>query len=295
MLSPELFQQVRRIQIRARHLVDEMFAGEYNSIFKGRGMDFTEVREYEPGDDVRTIDWNVTARLGQPYVKQFVEERELTVMLLVDVSASGRFGATARSKADIVCELCAVLALSAIRNNDKVGLILFSDRIEKLVAPQKGRSRVLRIIRDLLAFEPASRGTDIGRALEYLNKIRRRRTVAFVISDFLAPDFERSLRIAHQRHDVIPITVTDRREDELPKVGLLVLEDLETGRDIVVDTDSETVRAHYRTVRERDRGQRDRLFRALGLDAVAIDTDEPFVRPLIRFFRERERRLWEGR
>lgn len=212
MLPLDLLKHVRQIHIRTRRLVYDVFAGQYHSTFKGRGMEFAEVREYVPGDDARTIDWNVTARLGQPYVKQYVEERELTVMLLVDLSASGQFGSVRKLKTEIATELCAVLALSAIMNHDKVGLILFTDRIEKFIPPQKGKHHVLRVIREVLYFQPQRRGTDVGLALEYLRTISRRRSVSFLVSDFLASDYETPLRIAHRRHDIIPISITDRRE-----------------------------------------------------------------------------------
>jgi uncharacterized protein (DUF58 family) len=295
MIPAEIFRQVRQIHIRTRRLVDGVFAGEYHSVFKGSGIEFAEVREYTPGDDVRTIDWNVTARLGQPYVKKYVEERELTVMLLVDVSASGRFGSTARLKSEIAAELCGVLTLSAITNNDKVGLILFTDRIEKFIPPRKGKNRALRVIRDLLYFEPEHTGTDIGGALEYLHAVTHRRSVTFLVSDFLASDYEKPLRVVHQRHDVIPISVTDRRETNLPDVGLALLRDLETGQHVMVDTGSAAVRRHYRQMREEARERRRRLFRALGLDFIEIDTDVPYINPLLRFFRHRERRLSVGR
>jgi uncharacterized protein (DUF58 family) len=295
MLSVEALRQIRRIHIRTRRLVDGVFAGEYHSVFKGRGMEFADVREYVPGDDVRTIDWNVTARLGHPYVKRYVEERELTVMLLVDLSASGRFGSVARLKTEIATELCALLALSAIRNNDKVGLILFTDRIECFVPPQKGRNRALRVIREMLHFAPARRGTDLALALDYLHRVSRRRSVAFLLSDFLASGYERALRLARQRHDVIPVCISDRREASLPNLGLIALQDLETGQPILIDTGSAAVRNRYREQRGAAVAARQRLFLGLGVDPIEVRTDEPYVRPLLRFFRQREKRLREGR
>ncbi len=295
MLPPEIYQQVRQIQVQARRLVDGIFAGEYHSVFKGHGMEFAEVREYAPGDDIRTIDWNVTARLGQPFVKKYIEERELTVMLLVDVSASGAFGSRQRSKAEMVNELCALLALSATRNNDKVGLILFTDRVEKFIAPQKGRTRALRIIRELLAFEPASSRTDIAVALDYLHKVCQRHSVTFLISDFLGKGFERSLRIAHQRHDVIPISVNDPHEASLPKVGLVTLQDIETGEYVLADTNSAKFRRAFEQRRRDAVERRKQLFRSLRLDFVDLRSDQPYLNPLIRFFRLREQRLWAGR
>jgi uncharacterized protein (DUF58 family) len=291
MLSTERFKQVRQIHIRTRRLVNDVFAGEYHSAFKGRGMAFAEVREYAPGDDVRSIDWNVTARFGQPYVKQYVEERELTVMLLVDLSASGQFGSVAKLKTEIATELCAVLALSAITNHDKVGLILFTDQIEKFIPPQKGKHHVLRVIREVLYFQPQRRGTDVGLALEYLHRISRRRSVSFLVSDFLASGYDLPLRLAHRRHDIIPISITDHRELTLPRVGFLTLQDLETGAILVVDTNSAAVRQQYQQRRAAAMAQRQKLFHTLGLDAIEVHTDEPYITPLMRFFRQRERRL----
>jgi uncharacterized protein (DUF58 family) len=295
MLTVEALRQVRRIHIRTRRLVDGIFAGEYHSVFKGRGMEFAEVREYVPGDDVRTIDWNVTARLGHPYVKRYVEERELTVMLLVDFSASGQFGSVAKIKTEVATELCALLALSAIKNNDKVGLILFTDQIERFVPPQKGKNRALRVIREMLYFDPERRGTDIAQALEYLHRISRRRSVTFLLSDFLATGYERALRLARRRHDVIPICITDRREASLPNVGLLALRDLESGQQVLVDTGSARVREEYRRRRAAAVAERRRAFGALGVDSIEVETDQPIIHPLMRFFRQREKRLREGR
>lgn len=291
MLPTDLLKHVRQIHIHTRRLVNDVFAGEYHSAFKGRGMEFAEVREYAPGDDIRSIDWNVTARLGQPYVKQYVEERELTVMLLVDLSASGQFGSVTKLKTEIATELCAVLALSAITNNDKVGLMLFTDQIEKYIPPQKGKHHVLRVIREILYFQPQRRGTDLGRALEYLHTISRRRAVSFLVSDFLTTGYEKPLRIAHRRHDIIPISITDRRELSLPRLGFMMLQDLETGEHLLVDTGSTAVRQQYAQRRAAAVAQRQQLFRSLGLDAIEIRTDEPYITPLIHFFRQRERRV----
>lgn len=290
MLPREILQQVRRIHLRTSRLVDDVLAGAYHSTFKGRGMEFDEVREYTPGDEVRTIDWNVTARRGQPYVKRYVEERELTVMLLVDLSASGQFGSVRRLKADIATELCAVLAWSAIRNHDKVGLILFTDAIEKFVPPQKGRRHVLRVIREVLYFQPQRQRTDVGGALAYLHNVSRRRTVSFLVSDFLDAGYEKPLRIAHRRHDIIPISITDRRELSLPRLGFIALRDLETGAHLVVDTASAAVREAYAQRRAEALAQRRQLFQKLGIDAIEVRTDEPYINPLMRFFRQRERR-----
>ena len=295
MLPAEVYRQVRQISIKTRRLVDGIFAGEYHSVFKGRGIEFAEVREYVPGDDVRSIDWNVTARMGAPFVKQYVEERELTVMLLVDLSASGLFGSVARTKSQIATELSAVLALSAITNNDKVGLIIFTDRIEHYVPPRKGKNRAMRLIRDLLAFEPSHRGTNLAVPLEYLHKVLPRRSITFMISDFLGSGYEKAVRIVHRRHELVPICISDRRDAELPAVGFVRLHDLESGKEVLVDTDSAAVRDNYKKARETARRRRKRLFRGLGIDPIEVLTDEDYVRPLLRFFHSRGRRLGEGR
>lgn len=295
MLPAEILRQARQLHIRTRRLVDGVFAGEYHSVYKGRGIEFAEVREYVAGDDVRSIDWNVTARVGRPFVKQYVEERELTAMLLLDVSASGRFSSTPRRKMRAGVEIAAALALSAINNNDKVGLILFTDRVELFLPPRKGRNRALRLIRDMLAFEPRGRGTDIAAALEYLHKAIPRRSIAFLISDFFAADFERPLRLVRRRHDLAPICLTDPRDRELPAVGFVRLRDLETGGELVVDTDSRAVRERFAALRRETAARRRRLFRALGVDFAEVPTERSWVGPLLRFFRRRERRLEEGR
>ena len=290
MISPELFKRVRHVHIRTRRLVNNMFAGHYHSVFKGRGIEFAEVREYTPGDEVRAIDWNVTARRGQIYVKRFVEERELTVMLLVDLSASGQFGSVRRLKTEIATELCAILALSAILNHDRVGLLLFTDRIEKFLSPQKGKRHVLRVIRDVLSFQPQGRGTNVGLALEYLHRLHRRRTVSFLVSDFLATGYEQPLRLVSRRHDIIPISITDRRELSLPRLGLVTLQDLETGATILVDTSSAAVHQQYQQRRQAALDRRRQLFQSLGIDAIDVYTDERYIQPLLRFFRARARR-----
>jgi len=295
MIPLEIFQQIRRIQIRTRRSVESIFAGGYHSVFKGRGMEFAEIREYVPGDDVRDIDWNATARRGQPYVKRQVEERELTVMLLVDLSASGRFGSVTRVKAEIAVEMCAVLALSAITNNDKVGLILFSDKIERFVRPQRGKNRVLRVIRELLTASPSGRGTDVALALQTLHRVSRQPTVSFIISDFLTESYEKSLGLVAQRHDVIPICISDRREYQLPDAGLVTLEDFESGEWITLDTHDASVRERYAAIRRNQDTCRQRLFTSLGLDSIEVRTDEPYDRPLMQFFQRREQRLRDGR
>lgn len=287
--------RARRLAIRTRRLVDGLLAGHYHSVFKGSGVEFAEVREYVPGDDVRAIDWNVTARLGTPFVKRHVEERELTVLLLVDTSASGRFGSVSRLKAAVAAELAALLAASAVRNNDRVGLILFSDRVERFVPPSRDRHAVLRVLSDLLDAVPAGSRTDLVPALDRLEAVVRRRAVAFLLSDFQAPDYGGALRRAHRRHEIVPVCITDRRERALPEVGLLALRDLETGREVLVDTASPRVRAEHAARWARAEAARRRLFATLGIDAIEVDTAEDPVRPLLRFFRRRRARLGAGR
>jgi len=283
-------QQIRRIQIRTSHMVNDILAGQYESVFKGQGMEFREVREYVPGDDVRMIDWNVTARTGAPYVKLLAEERELTVMLLVDASASGFFGSVGRFKNELAAELCAVLAFSAIKNNDKVGLIIFTDEVELYVPPSKGRKHVLRVIREVLYFTPKGKGTNVPEALHFLNGVTTRRVVAFLVSDFMAEDYEVPLRIANRRHDVIAVPVTDPREEELPNVGLVAVRDTETGREALVNTSDKQVRQAYaRAAKERAK-QRDDILQRTRVDAIHVRTDRPYIEALLRFFRMRERR-----
>lgn len=296
MVPKEILKKVRQIEISTRGLVNDVFSGEYHSVFKGRGMEFAEVREYQIGDDIRTIDWNVTARMGHPYVKVFEEERELTVMLLVDASGTEEFGALGPFKVDIAAEICALLALSAIKNNDKVGLIIFTDRIEKFVPPKKGKSHVLRVIREVLYHEPEGRGTDPRAALEYLGRVTRRRSVVFFLSDFLGepyenPEFRKALKIANRRHDLVAFSLTDPREVEMPNVGLVELEDLETGETVLVDTTDGLFRDEFSQVANQAVEERNRMFRTLGVDHVALRTDQSYVQPLVRFFRMRAKRL----
>jgi uncharacterized protein (DUF58 family) len=291
MIPKEILRKVRRIEISTRGLVNEIFSGEYHSVFKGRGMNFAEVREYQFGDDIRSIDWNVTARVGSPYVKVFEEERELTVMLVVDVSGSGDFGTVERMKGEIAVEICALLAFSAIKNHDKVGLIIFTDRIEKFVPPRKGRAHVLRVLRELLYFEPEGRGTDIGMALEYLTHVTRRRAVVFLVSDFLSKDYERPLSVAGRRHDVVAIKVADPRETELPAIGYLELEDAETGEHVLVDTSDADVRRAIDVRVAEARVARERMFRSAKIDFVEVRSDRSYIDPLMRFFQLRARRL----
>ena len=332
----DIFRRVQRIQINATRAVNDVLAGEYVSVFKGRGMEFEEVREYQPGDEVRSIDWNVTARMGHPYVKRFVEERELTVMLLVDASSSGDFGTAGKLKNDVAAEICAVLAFSAIRNNDKVGLIIFSDTIEKFVPPKKGKAHVLRVIRELLvlgARRPMSQAryrqlrrilrkiphwpaapvpsrhqtrralkqlvgpsgqraeTDIGGALEYLSKITKTRAAVFLVSDFLAAGYERQLRVANKRFDIIAITVQDPREIALPNVGMIELQDAESGEVILVDTRDHNLLRGFEVLNAEQARERSALFRSMSVDEIAVRTDEPLVDPIVRFFHMRGRRL----
>ena len=290
MTPREILKKVRHIEIRTRKLVNDSLAGGYHSVFKGRGMEFSEVREYQYGDDVRTIDWNVTSRMGTPYVKKFVEERELTVMLVVDASGSSDFGSTPQVKEEMMAEISALVAFSAARNNDRVGLILFTDKVEKFVPPRKGRRHVLRVIREILYHEPESRGTDIAGALEYLSRLVRRRAVVFLVSDFLAAGYERPLRIANRVHDLVAFSVQDPRELEMPAVGLIALEDAETGEVQVVDTSSAKRREQFRAAAESRQEERRTLFRRLGIDSVELRTDQPYDAPLIRFFERRARR-----
>jgi uncharacterized protein (DUF58 family) len=290
MLTREQLRAVRKIQIRTSHLVSDLFAGQYQAVFKGRGMEFAEVRLYQPGDDIRTIDWNVSARTGVPHVKRYAEERELTVMLLVDASASTRFGSVRQLKSTLAAELSAVLAFSAISNNDKVGLVIFTDRIELTLKPRKGTHHVLRVIRNILTHQPVGRGTDIATALEHLARVSKRRSVVFIVSDFLDPRCRLALGIAARRHDVVAVVLEDPRESALPSVGLVELQDAETGERWVVDTAEPRVREHFARAAAQARSDRDRTLRAADVDAVLVGTDRPYAESLLRFFRMRERR-----
>jgi len=291
MIPRENLNQVRRVEIATRGLVHDVFSGEYHSVFKGRGMNFAEVREYHYGDDIRSIDWNVTARSGAPFVKVFDEERELTVMLVVDVSASGEFGSRSRMKGEVAVEICAVLAFSAITNNDKVGLIIFSDRIEKFVPPRKGRRHVLRVLRELLYFQPQGRGTDVGGALEYLARVVRRRAVVFVVSDFLATGYGKALAVAGRRHDTIAVQVCDPRERELPAIGYIELEDAETGEHVTVNVSDPAFRGAFDRDVAETRAAREREFQRTGVDLIEVSTDRPYADRLMRFFRQRAKRF----
>ena len=291
MIPREILKQVRLLEISTRGLVNDVFSGEYHSVFKGRGMSFAEVREYGYGDDIRGIDWNVTARTGSPHVKVFEEERELTLMLVVDVSASAHFGTRARMKSELAAELCGVLAFSAIKNNDKVGLILFSDRIERFVPPRKGRRHALRVLRELLYHPAEGTGTDIAGALEYLARVTRRRAVAFLVSDFLAEGYERALSVAARRHDLVAVRVGDVREDEVPPMGFVEFEDPESGERVVVNTSGRAFQERFGTARAAARRRVDELFRRSKVDAIDVTTGVPYEKALRRFFEERGRRV----
>jgi len=290
MLPKEVIRKIRRIQITTSRLVNESLAGEYHSVFKGRGMEFDEVREYQHGDDVRTIDWNVTSRTGHPYVKRYVEERELTVMLLIDASASGLFGSSGKVKGEVAAEISALLAFSAIKNNDRVGAMLFTDRIEKFIPARRGSTHVLRVIREVLYHKPEGRGTRIQKALEHLNLVVRKRAVVFLISDLLDQGFEQPLKVANRRHDVVILQIVDPREQELPDVGIVELRDAETGEIVEVDTSIRQVRDAYAANWARDRERLTRLFRSQRMDHVLIDVARPYDVPLVRFFEERARK-----
>jgi uncharacterized protein (DUF58 family) len=287
----DLLKKVRQIEIKTRGLVNQVFSGEYHSVFKGRGMEFSEVREYQYGDDIRSIDWNVSARFNHPFVKIFEEERELTVMLVVDFSRSGQFGTAQAMKNEIAAEICAVLAFSAIKNNDKVGLILFTDRIEKFVPPKKGRAHILRIIRELISFQAKGTGTSIRGALEYLNHVHKKRTIAFVISDFIDDGYDQILRIISKKHDVIAVELSDPREESLPEAGLMKFTDAETGRERWVDTSDRTVRASFVKYWKDRRDQRRNLFLRSKVDAIPVRIDRPYIKPIVDFFKRRESRL----
>ena len=289
-VSPEVLRQVKLLELQTRGLVNSLFTGEYRSVFKGQGMEFAEVREYQAGDEVRSIDWNVTARMGRPFVKRYIEERELTVMLAVDLSGSERFGTRGRFKSELASELAAVLAMSAIRNNDRVGAVLFTDRIEHVVPPRKGRRHALRLMRDLLVYEPVGKRTDLPAALEFTGKMVAHKSIIFVVSDFQAPDLEHPLKLLAQRHDVIAVTVDDPSERTLPDIGLARFIDPESGDTIDIDTSDADVRRRFGEAVEEEINSRRRLLRRLAIDEIPVHTDGSIVEPLIRFFRARETR-----
>ncbi|MCC6839170.1 MAG: DUF58 domain-containing protein [Flavobacteriales bacterium] len=286
--TKDLIKKVRLIELKTRGLSNHIFSGEYHSAFKGRGMAFSEVREYVPGDEVRTIDWNVTARLGHPFIKIFDEERELTVMLLADVSGSGEFGTTGQLKRELITEACATIAFSAIQNNDKVGLILFSDRVELFIPPKKGSGHILRIVRELLEFRPASRGTDVAGALKFLNNVIKKRSIAFLISDLLDEGYEDALKIANRRHDLVALRTTDPRELELPDMGLVQFTDAESGGSRWVNTSSKAVRDHYRAEALKHQARSRDALRRAGVDQAVISTRDGYVKPLMNLFRQRD-------
>ena len=305
MITRELIKKIRTIEIYTSKLVNDQLAGQYHSVFKGRGMAFEEVRQYQPGDDIRLIDWNVSARMNNVFIKLFAEEREMTVMLLVDMSASGLFGSYAQTKREVAAEMAAVMAFSAIKNNDRVGLIVFTDEVEKFVPPKKGKKHVLRVITEILSYQPRSRKTNLSVGLNYLGRVAKRRTVAFMLSDFigqppagrldpmkpvLEPSFEHAIRVTGRKHDLIPVAITDPLEEELPKVGLVNLADFETGEEIVFDTLGPE-RAAYSRYMKRLRETRETLFRKLKIDFVNVNTGEPYLPALVDFFHARERRL----
>jgi len=290
MIPKEIIDKVRRIQIHTTRMVNDVFAGEYKSVFKGRGMEFEEVREYQPGDDIRTIDWNVTARMGHPYVKRFVEERELTVMLLVDMSASQDFGTVQRMKKELAAELGAVLAFSAISNKDKVGCILFTDKVERFIPPRKGIRHVLRVIREILYFSPENKATDINVALEYLGKVQIRSSVVFLISDFVSPDFKRALKVTNKKHDVICMKISDPKEKKIDPVGLMEVYDPETGEKVLIDTTSKDFQKRYKEEVAKREDELRGIFIESNVDYMELSTGSSYVEPLMKFFRIRERR-----
>ena len=290
MNEKEILKKIQRIEIFTNRLVNTIFAGEYESVFKGQGITFDEVREYQVGDEIRTIDWNVTARMGQAYIKKYVEERELVMMLVVDMSASASFGSIAETKAEIAAEIAALLAFSAIRNNDKVGLICFTDTVEHFVVPRKGKRHVLRVVRDILHFQPKQPGTNIESALAFVDRVLKPHSVVFLISDFKDTGYEKQLRLSSKRHSLIAITLQDRREVELPDVGLIELEDPESGETMVLDTRSEAARQLYTEMNQRADMERRQVFRSNQVDSIHIRTDMPYVKPLIQFFRQRTAR-----
>jgi len=291
MIPREVLQKVRRIEIRTKSVVDSILSGEYHSVFKGRGMEFSEVRSYVEGDDIRNIDWNVTARMNSLFVKKHVEERELTVMLLVDASASGSFGSVGKFKGEMGVELCALLAFSAIKNNDRVGLIIFTSEVERYIPPQKGKNHVLRVIREMLYFEPQRKGTNVGEALSFLNRVQRRKAVVFLVSDFFTPPFTNPLRVTAKRHDLVAVTLCDPRESEMPDIGLIELEDAESGGALLVDSSSKEFRNNYKKEMEQRATTVSQVFAANGVDEVRVSTATDYVEPLVKFFRKREKTI----
>jgi uncharacterized protein (DUF58 family) len=291
MIPKEVLQKVRRIEIKTKRVVDSILSGEYHSAFKGKGMEFSEVRAYVEGDDIRNIDWNVTARMGDPYVKKHQEERELTVMLMVDASASGSFGSVNKFKGETGVELCALLAFSAIKNKDRVGLIIFTSEVELYIPPKKGKNHVLHVIRELLYFNPKGKKTDVGAALSFLNGVQMRKAVVFLVSDFFTPTFDKALRVSARRHDLIAVTINDPRESVFPDVGLVELEDAESGRTVLVDSGSREFREIYKKKMENKWSSVSNLFRQNGVDEIPVSTETEYVEPLVKFFKKRERMM----
>ena len=292
MNASSLLKKVKKIEIKSKGLSNHIFAGEYHTAFKGTGMAFSEVREYQSGDDIRSIDWNVTARYNPPFVKIFEEEREMTVMLLIDVSASGDFGTNKQYKKDLATEIAAVLAFSAIKNNDKVGVIFFSDRIEKFIIPKKGKSHILRIIREIVSLEPDSKGTDVSMALEYFNSVIKKRSICFLLSDFTSTPFSKPLKIASKKHDIVGVRIHDKREGEIPNIGLVPMQDMETDKLVYVDTSNKEIRLNYSKTRSQKIKELNKTFETNGVDLVQISTGEDYVKPLVNFFKRRGKRKW---
>lgn len=290
MISKEILKKVRKIEIRTKGMVNNLFGGEYQSAFKGRGMEFSEVREYHYGDDIRQIDWNVTARTGDPFIKQYEEEREQTLMLCVDISQSGLFGTNNQSKMELAIEICAVLAFSAIKNNDKVGLLLFTNVVEKVIPPKKGRIHVLRLIRELLTTEPEGHGTDISEALSYVNRMLNRRAIVILASDFQDEGFDKQVKITSRKHDLVNIFINDKYEDELPNLGLVPLRDAETGEEVLVDTSNEKVRNEYQKKRYVQKARLRDQFMRMKIDTIELHTNQSYVQPLMNFFHRRMHR-----
>ena len=290
MSTSALLKKVRKIEIKTKGLSNHIFAGEYHTAFKGKGMAFSEVREYQPGDDIRSIDWNVTARYNSPFVKVFEEEREMTVMLLIDMSASGNFGTQEQFKRELATELAAILAFSAINNNDKVGVIFFTDKVEQFIPPKKGKSHILRIIREVLAFQPTGKGTDIATALEYFSAVIKKRSICFILSDFMSKEFDMPLKIASKKHDLVALRIHDTREDTLPNVGLVPMQDAETEQMLYVDTSSKKVRDNFAKNRANATEKLRKLLPASGVDLIDITTGTDYVKPLINFFKTRGKR-----
>jgi len=287
MIPKEILKKIRKLEIQTKGIVNSLFGGEYQSAFKGRGMEFSEVRAYTYGDDIRQIDWNVTARTGDPFIKIFEEEREQTLMLCIDISQSGTFGTQSQSKMELAIEICAVLAFSAIKNSDKVGLVLFSDHIEKVVPPKKGRTHVLRLIREMYTTKPTGKGTDIADGLSYINRLLDRRAIVVLASDFMDKDFEKPLRITNQKHDLVSIIINDQFEDELPDLGLVNMKDAETGAEKIVDTSSKKVRKAYKVNRLKQKAYLHDMMLKMKIDAVEVKTNESYVKPLMNFFQRR--------